>query len=366
MKPTRTRRWSLVAAIAAVAVFAAASLQAQPGASAPAALVIYPRVEVRDGVDTEIYLANTSIDAAHVYCVYTDGLGHCSGTGTPCQPAVGCAIAGQACITACTQTDFRLTLTPRQILSWRARQGLAAVPVPPIGAPGDGVVPPVATDPFIGQLRCVEVDEAGSPVARNDLLGSASTLGPDFSTASYESVEIRSLGLNDGDKMLCLGANATGDCTTAEYAGCPNGVSVNHFFEGAMIGGAAVHNRLSLVPCSLFYRPRPGHADPDRVSVDLSLRVFNEFEQETVLPFTATCFVDIALSALPAFAISAQGTLAGQTFVRGGQADPDAGPGIVGVLEQSFDDGANSSSSAHGLTSLGTAAHADPITLLDF
>jgi hypothetical protein len=359
----------LLAAFALLQLFDAPAAHSQPQGEAPAALLIYPRVEARSaqGIDTEIYIANTSEELpARVYCDYTSGVGHCSETGTPCHTDLSCLPAGQACVPACSQRDFLITLTPRQIVSWRASMGLPSLPTPSIGPPASGSVPLLESDPFIGELRCLQVDDQNRPVARNDLVGSAAVLGPQFSTASYEAISVRSTGTNDGDTTLCLGANPTGACTTAEYAECPDVLSVNHFFDGADMNGSSVENHLTLVPCSLFYVPRPGKPSPDYVSVDVTVTVVNEFDVQTSLPLTVTCFSDLDLSGIGAFSVATQGTLGGQTFLQSTQSDSAAGPGLVGILQQTFNTGSASSSSAHGLSSLDIAQHADEMRLPDF
>jgi hypothetical protein len=356
-------------ALGSLLIFGPPSVRAQ--GQTPAALVIYPRVEVRplQAVDTELYLATTAASSAtHVRCAYTSGVGHCSETGQPCATNLSCLPAGQACVPACTATEFSITLSPQQVVSWIAGVGLASVPSPanPNEPPSAGSIPAVPTDPFIGELRCLQTDGEGRPIALDNLLGTAVVVGPQFSAASYDAISLRSTGTNDGDAELCLGANSTGNCAAAEYAACPDSLSINHFFEGALIGASTVQNRLTLVPCTEFYAARPGKPSPDRVSVDVTLTVINEFEEQTVASVTVTCFADLALSDIAAFSAAAQGTLGGQTFVQSAQSDSGAGPGVVGVIEQTFTTGTSMSSSAHGLTSLGVAGRADPITLADF
>jgi hypothetical protein len=341
-------------ATALLILVAAATATAQPQSERRAALLVYPRVEVgaSPNVDTLVYLANAADSAINAYCIYTDGSGTCSGTNVPCQTNATCPVLGQDCIIECSRTDFLVTLTPHQVLGWTAETGL------------DGAVPPVAA-PFLGELRCLETDAQRVPVAANDLLGSAEILGVGVGSARYEPIGVRSTGFNDGDTRLCLGSDTAG-CPTAEYAACPETLLLNHFFEGAGVLGSPAANRLTLVPCTAFYQPRLGQPAPDRVAVDVTLTLVNEFEQQTEITRGISCYGSISLSHFPAFSVAAQGTVGGQTFIRGSQTDADAGSGLLGVAVQALAGPLGSVSSGHGLATVGVAATPDPIVLTDF
>ena len=94
------------------------------------------------GVDTLIQLTNTSEFLTKVHCFYTNTNSHCSNS-----PATICTDAnfrdvcpaGGLCVPGWQETDFRLTLTKRQPISWSVNEGLSALPL--ASTPGQGTPP---------------------------------------------------------------------------------------------------------------------------------------------------------------------------------------------------------------------------------
>jgi hypothetical protein len=357
--PVRIRRGLMIVPLA----FALAS-SASAGTEQPAALLVFPHIQVSGGgsIDTLILIANTADGPTNVECFYANAIGHCTVSAQLCTSGVDCGPVG-TCDQGWAITDFLVPLTPKQVLGWEASAGLSSLPI------GSGAIPPVPTDPFIGELRCVEVDANAHPVARNDLIGSATlSTGPPDDEASYSAVGIRSTGVNDGDATLCLGDSTSGPCALAEYAACPDTLSLNIFFDNAVIGGQTAENELTLIPCSAFYVPRPGKPTPDAVSVNVTFVVDNEFEVQTktTIPIVVKCFDSFKLSSLvPSgiFDVATQGTLSGQVTIMTQPIDPDAGQGILGVALQRMTTGSEVRSSAHGLNSIARVGRADVIGL---
>lgn len=334
------------------------------GTEQPAALLVFPHVQVSGAgsIDTLILIANTADVPTNIECFYANAIGHCMLSAQLCTSGVDCGPVG-TCDPGWAIIDFSVLLTSRQVLGWEASAGLSSLPI------GSGAIPPVPTDPFIGELRCVEVDSNAHPVARNDLIGSATLAsGPPDDEASYSAVGIRSTGVNDGDATLCLGDSTSGPCAPAEYAACPDTLSLNLFFDNAVIGGQTAENELTLIPCSAFYVPRAGKPTPDAVSVDVTFVVDNEFEvqMQTKTPVIVKCFDSFKLSSLvPSglFDVATQGTLSGQVTMMTQPTDPDAGQGILGVALQRMTTGSEVRSSAHGLNSIARVGRADVIGL---
>src|SRR5213593_3620861 len=105
------------------------------GTDRSASLVIYPKIVVDTdaGVDTVVQLTNVSTDAlVNARCFYVNANGHCSNNGQVCNPSRspnGCD-TGASCDPGWVESDFRLTLTKRQPISWKASDGLQFLPCP--------------------------------------------------------------------------------------------------------------------------------------------------------------------------------------------------------------------------------------------
>ncbi|HEX9832776.1 MAG TPA: hypothetical protein VGA66_06745, partial [Mycobacterium sp.] len=112
----------------------------------------------------------------------------------------------------------------------------------PGGQVNEGRIPPAPQNPMVGELKCIALDDALRPVARNDLIGEAligrPQTGPTESidVSGYNAIGIPAIPEGDGspgnnrDATLVLG----GPTAVAEYEGCPNILILDHYFDGAI------------------------------------------------------------------------------------------------------------------------------------
>jgi hypothetical protein len=490
-------------ALLAVAVFGVwlgilPAARADIGSDHPAAILVFPKllVDTTNGLDTLIRISNVSDTALNVYCFYVNATPQCSlGDGTSCfpdEPACFRDVGGQTIAGKCEPqwqpTDFIFRLTQDQPTGWLVSSGEsvncafidgvcsddgttrcdkdtdckagarcvqpACLPLDggPLGRTGpggqvnEGAVPLSPEDPFIGELKCIAVDDAQQPVARNDLIGEVLIgrlqSGPDktIALAGYNAIGIPALlntcgpdgkcvltgtacqsdltcePTNNRDRTLVLG----GAVGTAEYEGCPNILILDHYFDGAAdplianlceqpagtcsvtgatcasdsdcidnicVGGpvgtcsvtntpcsvqtdcnntcgpgntctlsgdrclkdvdcpvptfeARVVTELTLVPCTEdFEDPTSG-----LLTTTAQFIVFNEFEQRFSTSRSIDCFKEIQLSNIDTvtnersiFSAGVQGTLTGQSRIRGVVPDDSTGRGgnaLIGVAEE--------------------------------
>ncbi len=275
----------------------------------PGSVVIYPKI-VSDGTrDTLVTLSTTSNLQTYVHCFYVNGTGRCAQNGVEtaqaCNLDQDCA-AGQTCARSCNSQDFDLILTAQQPTMWRASTGRYASmdpscrvgqpcqcqtvqvgpnpsPTDPQACPGleTGVqgtrwTPlPVGTD-FVGELKCVQVQQDGdTPFAGNQLKGEALI----EATATGQKSEYNALtitgnaaanGGNNGDLDLLLDYAGQG----GEYNVCPASIAFTTYAEGAVdaFTGATVSTELTLVPCTEML-------ELGATPVGVGFNVVNEFEQ---------------------------------------------------------------------------------------
>lgn len=276
----------------------------------PAAILVFPKllVDTANGLDTLIRMSNVSDTPINVYCFYVNATPICSIPGGSCFPnQLSCqaTIGGQIFIGSCLDNwqpnDFTFRLTREQPTGWLVSKGQSTncpfldgvcsndrltscqrdtqcgagnrcvlppcLPLDggPMGRTGpggqtnEGAIPLSPDDPFIGELKCIAVDENQQPVARNDLVGdavigkAAAPGGQRMQLLGYNAVGIPAIpGTGNRDHTLVLG----GASEAAEYEGCPNILILDHFFDGAVdpvLQNVCVNNTacsLSGVPCS--------------------------------------------------------------------------------------------------------------------
>jgi hypothetical protein len=228
-------------------------------------------------------------------------------------------------------------------------------------------VPAVQEDPFVGELKCIAVDQNDVPIEDNALKGEALIVRSDvanntnfFDVGAYNAIGIPALaGRNNRDNVLILGGNG------AEYAGCPNVLILDHFFDGAVdpVAQQSISTALTLVPCTEdFLTQRP-------TSIPVQFLVFNEFEQRFSTSFRDfNCFREFRLSEIdtrvPTFSIfhaGVSGTLTGQTRIRGVAGnDRTRGQTLLGVAEEMR---ANGGSAAFQVHMQGTRPQSDFVYL---
>lgn len=362
-----TKRLVAMAAVALVAVLLqAGAAQATTTSDRAAAIVIYPKIVVDSslGADTIVQLTNaSSTTAVQAHCFYVNATSHCSDTGNPCRSGLECPLG--ACLPGWSELDFSVVLTPDQPFSWVAgvgRNSMCAqqgtcdpLPLRGMGVCSNGggfpctsnadcgifglgeclgagrsnagtAIPPTPDDPFVGELKCVQINADGTPSDRNDLIGKATIVTAAFLDAqSYNAVGLVAGDVGD-DRVLTIGGESDG----REYSSCPSTLILDHIFDGAPdpIDGAPVVTDLTLVPCTENFAL--GAAATGKSTAQFL--VINEFEQRFSASLPVDCFAETLISnidtrnnARSIFSIGVAGTIAGQARIR------PVGSGLVGV-----------------------------------
>ncbi|MGD0946633.1 MAG: hypothetical protein ABSA52_04310 [Candidatus Binatia bacterium] len=389
----RTVKWnpflSGVAMLLGGVLLWAGAAHADISSTNPAAIVVFPKIVVDTGavisdakIDTVIQLTNTAPQAVNVRCFYVDANGHCSNAPTafcdPGQPASDYCSSPGYCIPGWVETDFSFQLTANQPLVWTVSAGLAGGDFPLASLPGiggelnTGSIPQAAEDPMLGELKCVEVGDDEMPVDTNDLKGEATIellTGVNIDIEGYNAVGIQAIpGSCSGDSSISCTADT--DCQppatsaddtpcihvnnfdntlviggpNAEYNGCPNTLILDHFFDDAPVLGSNVDTWLTLVPCSEDFFTQTC------VTTTVQYLVYNEFEQRFSTSRPLTCFSELQLSDIDTrlgndppnnytsiFNVNVEGTLTGQTVIRGvADSDPTITPGhgLLGVVHE--------------------------------
>jgi hypothetical protein len=392
-------------------------------------IIVDTSAQFTDGlaVDTVIQLTNTDIDQSdpdpgppsvadgshYVNCWYINANSFCdndlptqTSSGTQCRDDGDCTSPG-TCIPLWRVNDFQILLTPGQPIAWRASEGIDAPdflpcdpsdPDPAVACTYDsaGAIP-ATENPFQGELKCVEVDADDVPIQANDLKGEATIYAvedgadPEVDTATYNAIGIQartdlSSSLPPAN-VLCLGgasgaqsAPGTALCPSNEYAGCPAVLILDHYFEGAdsdVLGGE-VNTELTLVPCTEDIEggdPVVGSID-GQVTTTAQMLIYNEFEQRFSTSERVTCWENVTLADIDTrpgssddiysiFAVGVQGTLVGQTRIRGVEGvEQDVGHGLLGVA-QAFVDGGGTAygSAAYNLNYFGERRQRDVVAL---
>lgn len=340
-----------------------------------AAIVVFPKLvaDSNETTDTVLQLTNTSSQPANVRCFYVNANGHCSNNPSSiCSPTEPNQCGDGTCEPGWLETDFRMRLTPNQPISWLVSEGLPVFPLPSAGGTSGGhfnaqsSIPPASENPFFGELRCVVVGDDELPIDRNWLIGNATIVTDDGSVdeAGYNAIGIQAVeGANNRDNTLVLGQ---------EYAGCPNILSLSHFYDDAEnpVSGDPIRTEVTFAPCSADFN----FGTPKGLTVQFL--TFNEFEQRFSASESIECLTNIELSDLDTrlgnsnnndassiFNIAVQGTLTGQTLMRGVNNDSPDAPGgeTFLVIAQQVNDGFYSS--AYTAHQRGTRPQVDTIVL---
>ncbi len=363
--------------IAVTLLVAAGVACADVGSDTAAAILVFPKLVVdtsnppvtpRGRIDTLVRISNTSSQPTSMRCFYVDTTPQCSnGSGSCMSSPVTCT----ACEPHWQETDFVVNITAQQPIAWLVSQGeIECTPTSPpnipcfaltaTGHPGPNgqnnsgsIVPPAPEDPFIGYLKCVEVDRNDVPVDHNDLKGEAEITRVDAGVPDvegYNAIGIAAIpgannniapGVADAIHTLVLGGNMCSggsnnqascagltDCpggtcqSVGEYTGCPNVLILDHFFDGAddPVSGDPITTDLTLVPCSEDFLTQTPVVTP------VQFAIFNEFEQRFSTSTTVTCFAELSLTRIDAqpghpersiFSAAVNGSLTGQTRIQG-------------------------------------------------
>lgn len=347
--------------------------QAQPAATVAsdrtAGYILFPNVvsDPQDafnrGVTTETVIQLTNTDDAErvVHCVYVNATGRClnglnANGEVDCRTNADCLTSngpGRCDTNVWDESNFTITLSPEQPTGWLAGKGRRVEDVGGVDGEGSGLVLPVPTAYFQGELKCIEVDgvENALPINANHLKGEATTyeVTQDPNDPNTNDVDVRrynAIGIQavledeqpQNDRVLCLGGNGINGnvCETAEYAACPERLILNHLFDGALPDDLDANPSITLVPCT----QRLAEKIPTALTVQML--VFNEFEQRFSLSTEVECYRDINLRQLSIlFGVGTQGTVAGQTIFRAVASGDRAvgGFGILGVARLGTDSG---------------------------
>ncbi len=328
-----------VAALACLSL--GAVTQAEISTDQPGAIVWFPKVVHDANRDTIIQLTNTTGVRISLLCLYVNAAPN-PNTGEPLWQVV----------------DFQISLTRQQPTVWVASTGLG--PRPSDGRPEDlhpGLVPPLAQG-FLGELRCVVIDEGEVPSSKNALTGEATVIDrAGGSLRKYPAFTLRSMGGNNRDTVLAL--------DDREYSACPRILLLNHYYDQAPdpVTGSPVSTTVTFVPCS---------ADFDRAvptTTSLAFDTFNEFEQRLSASLQVTCFADLPLTWVDSrpdptrsvFHFATQGTIVGQTRIRPVPTrSVGVGTGVIVIAEESFGNGQSTALKPHFI---GGALQGDVIVL---
>jgi len=311
MRLRRNNGSGAFAVLLTLALAASASrVAAQVTADKPAAILVFPKILVHSDanptgtLDTFVRISNVSATPINVLCYYVNTTPQCEVAGGDCFPDKqvcpvdigGGEIFPGKCLPQWRATDFKLRLTREQPTGWLVSvgEGVGCQVVQPLCSndgvtkctrdsdcgvgnrcvtppclPLDGerrtgpngqtnensLVPPSPEDPFIGELKCVALDEGDRPVDRNDLIGRAligyaKADGSFVDVAGYNPIGIRAIeGAGNRDGVLVVGGPTGEDPDTnpadrecletvppscAEYEGCPNILILDHYFDGAV------------------------------------------------------------------------------------------------------------------------------------
>jgi len=304
-----------------------------------ASILIFPKVVFDGSRDTSIQISNTSNSMVHAHCFYVNAAPLCIGAGD--------CLAGTCngtCEPQWVEVDFSIWLTKQQPTHWGVGNGRFTDPGDQQcdfhtdnyecdGAGFDpGRIPPASSIPFVGELRCIEVDPSGAPLNGNHLKGEATIVSSDGDTAKYNAVGLLGLPFtNNGDEVLCLGGGVTDECPSgAEYEGCGERLILNHFAENAdspLFGPTSqVSTEVTLVPCRADYERQ----DPTRITVQFLAS--NEFEQRFSASTKVECWRSFFLEDVGnIFEIRAAQTRFVETQMRPSDL---ANSGFVGVAEE--------------------------------
>jgi hypothetical protein len=252
MRSVKGKRLATVLCAASLAV--AASARADVSVEKGSSILIFPKI-IADGTrDTVISLANISNDLVFARCFYVNA--QLTIPGVPEHPILNPPLW--------LETDFQIRLTRQQPTQWFASYGRpvdpfdtclpedlkpTCYPVRDVAALVDGhgfdfaglgidpgAVPPLPPD-FVGELKCVEVDAAGTPIGGNHLKGEATIrdipqrIGIDIS--KYNAIGIAGTDLAGATGNDLHLDNPSNGAPQGQYDACPAETILNHFAEGA-------------------------------------------------------------------------------------------------------------------------------------
>jgi hypothetical protein len=326
--------WGLCGVLAGVFLFASTG-RAEVTTDLSGSIVVWPKViwsgntSDSDDRDTVIQLTNTSNQMVHVHCFYVDA--------QPLNPSLP---PGPFNPRRWQVTDFALWLTRQQPTHWVASRGRGVNPNDGFGNDGSGMdpgaIPPVPPG-FEGELKCVQVETSGGPLAGDALKGEALLRREDGDVSKYNAVSIRATDAVANDQEILLDNTANND---GEANSCANEILLNHFADGASnpviatvnpdecidecetdtcsLSGVAcdgdedclgdqcpIRTELTMVPCSEDFE----NIVPGRVTVQFA--IVNEFEQNFSTSTTVECWLNERLGDIGGFSGTCSGAMGG-------------------------------------------------------
>lgn len=354
----RTVKWNaflsclcgFVVVLGGVAISARADVTTETGAS----ILIFPKVRADGIFDTVIQIANISNNMVYAECFYVNATLQDTNT------HLSCGVPSATCVPLCQETDFAIWLTKQQPTHWSVSTGRNYTPSPTFGQDDSGFAPghvPPMSD-FVGELKCIEVDDSGAPITRNDLKGEATLVSlrtvlplvsgtldsgqtAEGDVAKYNAIGIRGNPDVAPSNPLLLDGGAT-------YDACPSKLILNHFASGApdivaseltpptgtlLPAGttSAEFTDLTLVPCNEDFENQIPK------SVTVQFLIYNEFEEQYSTSTTVSCFLETELLRIGSgqvFGSGVLGTDVAQAIITPVvQADGSSG-GLVGIAER--------------------------------
>jgi hypothetical protein len=342
----RTVKWNaflsglcgLAVALGVMASSALADVTIEKGSS----ILVFPKVRADGTYDTIIQIGSTSTSPVHALCYYVNATLFSTITGAPC------SVPSATCVPSWQETDFTIWFTKEQPTHWLVSTGRQVDPFDGFGYDGSGFdpghVPPMID--FEGELKCIEVTEAGDPITGNHLKGEATieTVGEQTKWSSYGDVsKYNAIGIPGLDVTPEPGQPLMLD--DSQYAACPAKLIVDHFAtlapdpvvsETAPGIGSASHTELTLVPCSEdFENQLP-------TTVTVQFLVFNEFEERFSASTTVSCYLNTELTYIDSptspdrsvFSFNVLGTDVAQTQITPVVTTGGTQHGVIGVAER--------------------------------
>lgn len=336
-------------------------------------IIVFPKV-VWDGTrDTIIQIGNMSNSMVHAHCFYVNA--------APINPSLPPSSTNPP---QWNETDFDIWLTRQQPTHWVASLGrrwgnFSGLDGNSNAGLSPGLVPPVPLG-FIGELKCIQVDESGSPLRANALKGEATLRNLAGDVSEYNAVAFQGnsdmtacdprssepCGQQFSDLVLDLTTATASDTgnNTGMYSACPDTLLLNHFTElspdmvidqigtcdtvcvagpnigtsctssadcgiGGLCGSCPVSTELTLVPCQEDFENQQGAA------VTVQFLIINEFEQAFSTSTTVACYMNLPLGLIGtagnnSFTYSVLGTLSAYSRIT-----PATGHGgVIGVAEE--------------------------------
>lgn len=352
------KQLSRLAGLAVILGGAATAVHADVTTDRAGSILVFPKISTAASADTLIQITNTGNSMTFAHCNYVDA------TLFDVVTQERCSRPSATCVSLWQETDFDIVLTKQQPTQWSVANGRAVNPMDGIGNPESGFDPgriPPKPD-FEGELRCVEIDTAGQPLAGNHLKGTAQLAtyesGPDISR--YAAIAIEANPDSSPSNPLQLDDEV--------YSACPSVLRVSHAADGAQdpSSGLSTSTELTLVPCAQDLENQV----PKTVTVQFL--VFNEYEERFSGSTSVTCYRSAPMSELDTarpggnsiFSVGVLGSYAALTEITPVISPSGESGGLVGVARRSLP-GASAFASLHTEGSHIPPAGADSIFLAE-